>query len=202
MQALAESLHVSSKVPGPPKPYLISVEVFHQMGEMGLLGQDHHRLELLNGAILELMPIGQRHAAYVNRLTRLFATSTPEGFTLQVQNPVRLTRVSEPLPDISLIRGSEADYLKAPPGPADCALIIEVADTTLDYDLGLKARAYADANVGEYWIIDIEGRCVRVFRRPEAGEFRESLIAKEGDKLAVGVVPDLVFAVSDLLLPA
>ncbi len=186
---------------GPPGRHCFNVDEFHGMAVAGFLGTDHERLELLDGEILELMPIGQRHAAQTNRLTRVLSARLPAGLLLQVQNPIRLTRVSEPLPDISIVRGSELDFLNAPPGPEATALVVEVADSSLEYDLGRKSAAYATAGISEYWVIDLEGRRLRCYRNPEAGEFREAQVLKEGDSLSPQAMPEHSFSVADLLLP-
>lgn len=202
MQVLEAPPDVRSVPSGPPRRFVFTADAFHEMGRTGLLGENHSRLELLNGEILELMPIGQRHAAQTNRLMRVLGSHLPGGVMLQVQNPVRISRVSEPLPDISIVRGSELDFLKAPPGPEEALLIVEVADTTLAHDMGDKARAYARAGIQEYWVIDVDSRRLRIFRDPDGEEFRQIRIVGHGDSVSLSSLPELEFQVADLLLPA
>jgi len=202
MQVLEAPSNSGLKKPGPPKRFVFTTDAFHEMARTGLLGDDHSRLELLNGEIFELVPIGQRHAASVDRLNRVFSRHLPDFCLVRVQNPIRISRVSEPLPDISIVKGSELDFLKAPPGPEETLLIVEVADTTLTHDTGDKARVYARAGIQEYWVIDLESSRLRVFRDPEGDEFRQTLIVAHGDSISLNSLPELQFHVTDLLLPA
>lgn len=202
MQVLEAPSNAGPRLPGPPRRFVFTADAFHEMARTGLLGEDHSRLELLNGEIFELMPIGQRHAAQTNRLTRVLGTLLPRGIMLQVQNPIRISRVSEPLPDISIVRGSELDFLKSPPGPEETLLIVEVADTTLAHDIGDKARVYARAGILEYWVIDLESSRLRIFRDPDGEEFRQIRIVGHGDTVSLSSLPELEFQISDLLLPA
>jgi Uma2 family endonuclease len=202
MTLLADTTSEIRRPSGPPVRRRFNVDEFHGMAQAGFLGPEHARMELLDGEILELMPIGQRHAAQTNRLTRVLSARLPVGFLLQVQNPIRLNRVSEPLPDISIVRGSELDFLQAPPSPAATVLLIEVADSSLEHDLGSKSAAYAQAGIPEYWVFDLENRKLRCFRNPENGEFRETLVLKEGDSVSLRTMSELSFSVTDLMLPA
>ncbi|MBB5038424.1 Uma2 family endonuclease [Prosthecobacter dejongeii] len=202
MQVLEAPSNAGLKLPGLPRRFVFTADAFHEMARTGLLGENHARLELLNGEIFELMPIGHRHAAQTNRLTRVLSSFLPSGVTLQEQNPIRISRVSEPLPDISIVKGSELDFLKAPPGPEETLLIVEVADTTLSHDIGDKARVYAKAGIQEYWVIDLESSRIRMFRDPEGEEFRQTRIVAHGDSVALSCLPSLEFQVADLLLPA
>jgi Uma2 family endonuclease len=202
MQVLEAPSNAGPRLPGPPRRFVFTADAFHEMARTGLLGEDHSRLELLNGEIFELMPIGQRHAATVDRLNRVFSRNLPDLCLVRVQNPIRISRVSEPLPDISIVRGSELDFLKSPPCPEDTLLIVEVSDTTLSHDIGDKARAYARAGILEYWVIDLESSRLRIFRDPDGEEFRQIRIVAHGDTVSLGSLPELEFQVADLLLPA
>jgi Uma2 family endonuclease len=202
MQVLEAPSNAGLKLPGPARRFVFTADAFHEMARTGLLGEDHSRLELLNGDIIEPAPIGLRHAAAVNRLTRVFSRNLPDLCLVRVQNPIRISHVSEPLPDISIVRGSELDFLKSPPGPEDTLLIVEVADTTLAHDIGDKARVYARAGILEYWVIDLESSRLRIFRDPDGEEFRQIRIVEAGDTVSLCSLPELEFQVADLLLPA
>ncbi len=202
MQVLEPPSNIGVKSPGPPRRFVFTADTFHELGRRGLLGEDHSRLELLNGEIFVHAPIGQRHAAAVDRLNRVFSRNLRDPYLLQVQNPVRISRVSEPLPDISIVKGSELDFLKAPPGPEETLLIVEVSDTTLSHDIGDKARAYARAGIQEYWVIDLESSRLRVFCDPDGEEFRQARIVGHGDSVHLSCLPEMQFQVTDLLLPA
>jgi Uma2 family endonuclease len=152
----------------PPRPKRFNVEDFYRMAEAGVLGQDHQRTELIEGEILELMPIGPSHAGHVLRVVTLFSQKLGGRYLINSQNPVRLGEYSEPIPDVSVVRCREDFYAGGHPGPEDVVLLVEVADTTLEYDLGRKARLYARAGISEYWIVDLTGHkpaCSRAGRR-------------------------------------
>ena len=149
----------------PPSRHLISVDAFHRMGETGILGPQD-RVELIDGEIIDMSPIGVLHAAIVDVLARHFGRRTGESVFVRCQNPLRLDDISEPEPDIAILRPRADFYMTAHPGAADVLLVIEVADTSLAYDLGTKVPLYARHGIPEVWVIDAATRQTRVFRRP------------------------------------
>lgn len=148
-----------------PSRHPISVDAFHRMGETGILGPSE-RVELIAGEIVTMSPIGVLHAAIVDALTRHFARRAGESVFVRCQNPLRLDGFNEPEPDIAVVRARDDLYTTAHPGPADVLLVIEVADTSLDYDLGTKTPLYARHGIPEVWVIDAATRQTRVFRQP------------------------------------
>ncbi|MFM7289899.1 MAG: Uma2 family endonuclease [Planctomycetia bacterium] len=152
-----------------PSRHLISVDAFHRMGETGILGPED-RVELIEGEIIDMSPIGALHAAIVDVLARHFGRRAGESVFIRCQNPLRLDDISEPEPDISILRPRPDFYTTSHPGPADVLLVIEVADTSLAYDLGTKVPLYARHGIPEVWVIDAATRRIRVFRRPVGGE--------------------------------
>jgi Uma2 family endonuclease len=151
-----------------PSRHLISVDAFHRMGETGILGPAD-RVELIEGEIIDMSPIGVLHAAIVDALVRLFSRCTGESLFIRCQNPLRLDDLSEPEPDVAILRPRADFYTTAHPGPADVLLVIEVADTSLAYDLGTKVPLYARHGIPEVWVIDAATRRTRVFRQPVGG---------------------------------
>ena len=149
----------------PPSRHLISVDAFHRMGETGILGPQD-RVELIDGEIIDMSPIGVLHAAIVDVLVRHFGRRAGESVFVRCQNPLRLDNISEPEPDIAILRPRADFYMTAHPGAADVLLVIEVADTSLAYDLGTKVPLYARHGIPEVWVIDAATRQTRVFRRP------------------------------------
>ena len=149
----------------PPSRHLISVDAFHRMGETGILGP-RDRVELIDGEIIDMSPIGVLHAAIVDVLARHFGRRTGESVFVRCQNPLRLDDISEPEPDIAILRPRADFYMTAHPGASDVLLVIEVADTSLAYDLGTKVPLYARHGIPEVWVIDAATRQTRVFRRP------------------------------------
>ena len=135
------------------------------MGEAGILGAAD-RVELIDGEIIDMSPIGALHAAIVARLASYFSQRLGGAAVVWCQNPVRLDDISEPEPDIVILRPRADFYMTAHPGPTDVLLVIEVSDTSLAYDLGTKVPLYARHGIPETWVIDAATRRTRVFRQP------------------------------------
>lgn len=154
-----------------PQRTRISVEQFQKMGEAGIFGPEQ-RIELIEGELLNMVPIGTRHVFAVDALTRLLYGSIPPARArISTQSPVVLGSFSEPQPDLLLLRPRPGNYLEATPGAADVLLLIEVADTTLRYDRGHKLPLYAREGVQEVWILDIQGRQLTIWRDLQAGRY-------------------------------
>jgi Uma2 family endonuclease len=151
-----------------PSRHLISVEAFHRMGEAGILGPGD-RVELIDGEIIDMSPIGVLHAALVARLASWFSQTLGRAAVVWCQNPLRLDDLSEPEPDIAILQPRADFYTTAHPGPADVLLVIEVSDTSLAYDLGRKVPLYARHGIPEVWVIDAATRRTRLFREPAGG---------------------------------
>lgn len=149
----------------PPSRHLITVDAFHRMGETGILAPTD-RVELIDGEIIDMSPIGVLHAAIVARLAMLFSQKLGATAVVWCQNPLHLDDVNEPEPDIAILRPRADFYTTAHPGPADSLLVIEVADSSLAYDLGVKVPLYARHGIPEVWVIDAATRCTRIFRQP------------------------------------
>jgi len=151
-----------------PSRHLITVDAFHRMGETGILGPAD-RVELIDGEIIDMSPIGALHAAIVAQLAMMFSQKLGPTAVVWCQNPLRLDDVSEPEPDLVILRPRADFYATAHPGPADALLVIEVADTSLAYDLGVKVPLYARHGIPEVRVIDAATRRTRVFREPVGG---------------------------------
>jgi len=140
---------------------------FHRMGEAGILSEDD-RVELLEGEIIEMTPIGSRHAACVARLDRLLNAHVEDSAIVWVQNPIQLNDQSEPQPDIALVKPRADFYEKAHPRPEEILLLIEVADTSIDLDRNTKLPLYAQAEIPEVWIVDLRQLRMEMYRQPSA----------------------------------
>ena len=183
-----------------PEKRKFTVAEYYRMTELGIL--DHtERLELIDGEIIVMAAIGVPHAIGVNRLTQAFAEVARNRFTVSVQNPVHLDDYSEPQPDIAIVRLREDSELTAHPGPADTLVAVEVSDSTLAFDLGAKARRYAAAGIQELWVMNLPGdRIDRMDQLGPSGYARHTVFAR-GENISPGALPDLAFAVADLLPP-
>lgn len=143
----------------------LTVSDFLRMGEGGILGEEA-RVELIDGDLIDMAPIGSRHAAMVGRLTHLFVPAAGDRAIMWVQNPVFLDKHTMPQPDIALLKPCTDSYSSAHPRAEDVLLTIEVAETTLAYDTKVKLPLYARAGILEAWLIDLEyGRITR-YRDP------------------------------------
>ena len=177
---------------------LFSVDEFHQMAEAGVFGEGD-RLELLDGEIVQMTPIGSRHAACVDRLTDVFSERCRAIAIVHVQNPLVLSEGTECYPDVVLLRRRPDFYNDALPRPADVVLVVEVADTTGDYDRGVKVPRYAHAGIPEVWVVDLRARAVDVYRQPAGDAYRDEQRAGPGESLAVPGVHDQQIAIDDVL---
>lgn len=175
-----------------------SVAEFNRMGEAGIFAPDA-RLELLDGEILVMSPIGARHMTAVNRLTRLLVLQAGTAAIVSVQNPVILDDESEPQPDLSLIRASSGDGEPAVPTTDDVLLVVEVADSTLAFDTSRKVPAYARAGVPVTWLVDLTRNIIQVFEEPGPNGYRRVRLAQKGDTLTLAALPAMRIAVSDVL---
>jgi Uma2 family endonuclease len=165
----------------PLRTRRFTVDEYYRMADAGILGA-HERVELIEGEIIRMEAIGSRHAATVTRLDRLFQTLGGAAL-VWVQNPVRLSDLSEPEPDVALLQPKSDDYASAHPGPADTLLIVEVSDTTVGFDRGIKAPLYAVSGIREYWLVDIAAETIEVYREPGAAGYRDVTTHRRGEVL-------------------
>lgn len=165
-----------------------TVDEYHKLGSAGVLSEDD-RIELVQGELIQMPPIGSVHAGIVGRLDRYFQASLGASAVVWTQNPVTFPPDSEPQPDLALLKARADDYLSTLPGSADVLLIIEVADTTLAYDRDVKIPLYAKNGIPEAWLIDVAARRLELYRDP-GGEGYRTLMRPDRDAM-----------VSPLLLP-
>jgi Uma2 family endonuclease len=175
-----------------------TVDDYYRMAAAGVLGEDD-RVELIDGEIIELSPIGSLHAGYVNRLARCFIGGLGERAVVAVQNPVRISDLSEPQPDIAVLEPRADAYTTAHPLPADVLLLIEVADSSLAFDRHLKAPLYALCGIRELWIVDVEARRIAVFRDPGPEGYRTESTAGLGETIHPVAFPDLPVDVNEIV---
>jgi Uma2 family endonuclease len=167
----------------------LSVADYHRMGETGILGPDL-RTELLDGEVIEMPPIGHPHAGTVKYIANRLKETVVVTAVVAVQDPVWLDDRTEPLPDIALLRPLPDYYRSAHPGPADVILLIEVADTSLEYDRQVKLPRYARAGIPEVWLVDLTGRRLSIHRGPGPDGYALAVIP--GDLTAVPLpLPDI-----------
>ena len=166
------------------------------MGEIGIL-REEERVELIEGEIVEMNPIGSRHAACVKVLTRLFGRSLGDDLLLDVQNPVRLDGGLEPQPDLAVVRAR--DYRESLPGSKDVLLVIEVSDTTLRYDRNVKLPLYARAAIAESWIVDLPNEAIERYNHPSEEGYQRMERVGRGRSLASEALPNLTLQTEAVL---
>ena len=175
-----------------------TVDEYHCMAEAGILGEDD-RVELLDGEIIEMSPIGDRHFGCVLQSSTLFNMRLAGRALVSVQSPVRLSTGSEPEPDISLLRPRADFYRTGKPGPDDVLLIVEVSDSSLAFDRDTKLLFYAAAGIPEMWIVDLNKMCVLVYRDPRDGVYQQTWVVERDGKLSPAAFPDVLLSVTDLV---
>jgi len=176
---------------------LFTVEEYYRMAEAGILSEDD-RVELIEGELVTMSPIGSRHAACVARLTALLFPVEGRGI-LWVQNPIRLGARSEPQPDVTLLRYRPDFYASAHPGPEDVLLVVEVAETSADADRSLKIPLYARYGIPEAWLVDLLEERIEIYRHPTPQGYRSLHIAHRGETVSPTALPDLELSVDEIL---
>jgi Uma2 family endonuclease len=172
---------------------------YHRLGEAGILGEDD-RVELLEGQLVDMSPIGPRHALAIDLLNRLLPAILGEQAWLRVQNPIVLDDASEPQPDFAVVRHPWSGYPDAHPRPPDILLLIEVADSSLEFDLGAKLELYARAGICEFWVVDLTSNRVLVHRSPREGRYDSITGADILGTLGVEALPGLTIAAAQIFV--
>ena len=184
--------------PLAPVRHRLDVGAYYRMAEAGIL-TDRHRVELIDGDVIDMAAIGSPHAAVTNRLLRAFARAVAEGSTLMsVQNPLRLDAYNEPQPDVMLLRPSADDYRASHPTATDVLLLVEVSETSLAYDRATKVPLYARFEIPEVWIVDLVSAAVEIYREPKDGAYVRRERLAHGP-LSPALVSGVTIEVSGLL---
>lgn len=175
-----------------------TVEDFHRMGELDILKEDD-RVELLDGQIVAMNPIGPNHSGHVMRLNRDFGRLVGERALFSVQGPLELGPRVELYPDLILLLPRDDVYTRANPTPRECLLIIEVADSSLRYDREVKALVYAQAGIPELWIVDLVNEQILVYRDPSPEGYRLVQTFGRDGSIQPLAFPDLTLEVKAIL---
>lgn len=162
--------------------HLFNVAEYHRMAEAGILSKDD-RVELINGEIIEMSPVGSRHQACVDRLTSHLVQQSGSSAIVRVQGPIRMSNDSEPQSDIVLLKPRADFYSQSHPIPDDALLVIEIADTSYDYDRYVKVPTYAETGISEVWLVYLMGDFIEVYSQPENEMYKECVRFERGDFL-------------------
>ena len=174
-----------------------TVDEYLHMAQAGILTEDD-RVELLDGEIVEMTPIGRRHSGCVAALLRVLITGIGSRALVWSQGPIRLSGHSLPEPDVTLLRPRPVSYSDADAEPRDVLLLIEVSDTSLRRDRVIKLPLYAGAGIPEYWIVDVQGRELEVHTRPSGSGYGSVRTFCRGQSLSPLAFPDLRVAVDEV----
>jgi Uma2 family endonuclease len=175
-----------------------TVQEYHLMGESGVLAADD-RVELIDGEVFSMSPIGSRHAACVTTFNEVFSESFGRRVTLWIQNPIRLGDDSEPVPDIVLLRRRDDRYVSRHPRAGDILLLVEIADSSLGYDREIKLPLYAREGVPEVWLANLDSQHIVVYTEPKPDGYASARIARPGEAIIPTAFPEMTIAVADLL---
>jgi Uma2 family endonuclease len=175
-----------------------TVDDYHRMAEAGILHEDD-RVELIEGEIVEMTPIGGRHAKCVTELVRVLAPQVGEDVRVSPQNPVRLSEHEEPQPDVAVLRASERYQAGELPAPGDVLLLIEVSDTSLAYDREVKLSLYARSGIPEAWLVDLTGEVIERHTEPAEDGYRLVRRVGRGETLRSETVSELEVPVDAVL---
>ncbi|AFZ47419.1 protein of unknown function DUF820 [Cyanobacterium stanieri PCC 7202] len=175
------------------------LEEYHQIVASGVL-RENYSIELINGEIFEMSPVGFRHAACVNKLNQLLNLQLGNKVIISVQNPIKLNNNSEPQPDLVLLKPRDDFYATQHPTPADIFLLIEVADSSIDYDRTFKIPIYAENKIQEVWLIDLNQNLLEVYQNPQTNYYQNITKLSSKDSLTLTQPEALTISLDQVLL--
>ena len=181
-----------------PTTHKFTVDEYMRMAEVGILSREE-RVELVDGVILEMAPVGRPHERRVNRVARLFALSMPDDIEVNIQGTIRLNDMTGPEPDIALLTPEASLDVENIPRPEGILLVVEVAGSSLRTDRGEKARRYAQSGIPELWILIVATEEIEVRRQPAPEGYADVRRYRRGDTLTIQALPGVRLAVDELL---
>jgi Uma2 family endonuclease len=180
-----------------PTPFRFSVMRYERLGQLGIIDEDE-RVELIDGEIIQMSAMGDRHVRCVNRFTRRLVMALGERAIISIQNPLVLSAHDEPQPDVAILSPSAEDHT-GNPVPADVLFVVEVSDSTLRYDQNVKLPLYARSEIPEVWIVDLSSETITRHAVPQQGRYGSVVSFGRGTDIASSVLSNLVLTVDDLL---
>ncbi len=179
------------------KPYKFTVAQYHKMAEANILHEDS-RVELIEGEILKMAPVGKKHAGIVDFFNAKLNQWISHKAIVRVQNPIQLDEHNEPEPDVIVLKTRDDYYQNKTPDQNDVYFIIEVSDSSYPIDRQVKLPLYARFEIPEVWIVDVEKQCVEIHRSPVECSYQESKICKGNDTVASLMFPEIKLIVQDI----
>lgn len=181
----------------PPRP--ITVDEYYDMDRTGLLEPDA-RVELIEGEVVHMPPIGSRHGSVTEFLDHLFDRALADRATVRGQLPVRLDNLSEPVPDVAVVKSRADRYSRSHPTPPDVLLIAEVSHSTLRDDINVKVPLYARHGIPEVWIVDLKNDLLRTYRSPSDGRYQDTTSTATPGKTSIPGLTDVTVDLAELLI--
>jgi Uma2 family endonuclease len=178
--------------------HYFNVDEYYRMGQAGVLSEDQ-RVELIEGEVVETSPIGSTHQGCVDELSSLIAEKMGASVIVRVQGPIHIDEYSEPQPDISLLKPRSDFYRRSHPTPSDVLLVIEVADTSIEYDRSVKLPLYVRAGIPEAWLIVLPKDLIEVYCEPKNGKYQKARRLKRGKVFSSATINGLTLKVDDIL---
>jgi Uma2 family endonuclease len=182
----------------PVRKHSTDIHEWQKLGEANIFPPDS-RIELIEGEIFEMSPIGSNHAGHLKRITNLLTILVAGKAIVSVQDPLQLGDLSEPEPDFMLLKLNPDFYSSCHPVADDVLLLIEVADSSLNFDQNQKLHLYALHNISEYWLLNLNDNCLEVYRKPHGEVYAEKNTLYKGDSITLSQLPDISIQVADIL---
>jgi Uma2 family endonuclease len=199
MTTIVERTTQNAPAEAPATRHRFTAEEYLRMGEVGILGEDD-RVELIEGEIIDMPPIGSGHSGRVDEIAMLITRATGPEIKVRVQNPIQVGADIIPQPDIAVLPQHPDRYLQALPTAQDVLLLIEVSESPLTYDRDMKMPLYARAGIVEAWIVNPAGNTVEMYTRPVNGIYSNVRIAQRGEMVTPTGLPQLTLKIDDILL--
>ncbi len=178
--------------------WFFTVDEYHRMSEAGILSETD-RVELIEGEIIKMSPIGKYHAACVKRFNSILNRRVSDYAIVSVQDPIRLDDYSEPEPDIALLEPRDDFYAQELPSVEDVLLVVEVADTSVEYDRNVKLPLYAKAGIPETWLANIREDRIEAYTEPANGVYQKVRLINRGEAISPEALSSLVLTVEEIL---
>ncbi len=175
-----------------------TVNEYHRMGKTGIFREDN-RVELIEGRIVDMTPIGSRHASCVDRLNNFFTIKLQKRVIVRVQNPIQLDNLSEPQPDIMLLKYKSDFYAAHHPRPEDVLLLVEVAESSIEYERNVKIPMYARSNIQEVWLVNLAENYVEIYHSPSSEGYELTIQCRHKQKVTPKNFPEAELTASEIL---
>ncbi|HMS41460.1 MAG TPA: Uma2 family endonuclease [Pyrinomonadaceae bacterium] len=182
-----------------PIPLRFKVDDYYKMIELGML-EDYERAEIIEGELIRKVPIGEKHSAIVEKLAETLREKLGKSVSLRNQQPIKFSDYNEPQPDLAILHRRDDFYFYEKPVPNDVLLLIEVSDATLKYDRDTKLTLYAEAEIPEVWIVNLQHDIIEVHQKPNSGIYQLAKIFKRGETVISEVLPHLNLEVNEILI--